>query len=120
MDCLGGSLYLKEVHGKLAGTPPPVDLPHEKALQRFLCSAAAEGLLSSAHDLAEGGFACALAGVLHHAAGGPDRGEGGQSVSRYGVRPDFAMFAESQGAVLLSCPPGKKDALLDAARSLWY
>ena len=58
---LGGSLYLKEVHGKVAGTPPPVDLAHEKRLQEFLREAASADLVASAHDLAEGGFACALA-----------------------------------------------------------
>ncbi len=111
---IGGSLYLKEVHGKLEGTPPPVDLDHEKRLQRFLAAAAGEKLLSSAHDLAEGGFACALAECCITRPAGPI---GAKVASPYAetLRPDFAMFSESQGAVLLSCPPGKKDALLGAA-----
>ncbi|MEW6720652.1 MAG: phosphoribosylformylglycinamidine synthase subunit PurL [Thermodesulfobacteriota bacterium] len=111
---LGGSLYLKEVHGKVAGTPPPVDLAHEKRLQRFLAAAAAEGALSSAHDLAEGGFACALAECCITRPAGPI----GVKVANpfpEAVRPDFAMFAESQGAVLLSCPSAKKEALIDVA-----
>jgi hypothetical protein len=32
------------------------------------------------------------------------------------TRPDFAMFSECQGAVLLSCSPAKRDDLLDLAR----
>lgn len=113
-ECVGGSLYLKEVHGKVAGTPPPVDLDHEKRLQRFLAAAAAGKLLSSAHDLAEGGFACALAECCVTRPDGPI---GAKVANPFppSVRPDFVLFAESQGAVLLSCPPGGKGALVDAA-----
>jgi phosphoribosylformylglycinamidine synthase len=111
---IGGSLYLKEIHGKVAGTPPAVDLDHEKRLLRFLRDAAAGRLLSSAHDLAEGGFACALAECCITRPAGP---VGAKVANPFpdAVRPDFAMFSESQGPVLLSCPPGKKAALLDLA-----
>ncbi|MBE0569254.1 MAG: phosphoribosylformylglycinamidine synthase subunit PurL [Deltaproteobacteria bacterium] len=111
---LGGSLYLKELHGKVAGTPPPVDLSHEKRLQEFLRTAAAEGVLSSAHDLAEGGFACALAECCITRPAGPIGAKVANPFPET-VRPDFAMFSESQGVVILSCPPGKRDALLDVA-----
>ncbi|RJP18870.1 MAG: phosphoribosylformylglycinamidine synthase subunit PurL [Deltaproteobacteria bacterium] len=112
---LGGSLYLKEVHGRVAGTPPPVDLGHEKRLQAFLSAAAREGIAASAHDLAEGGYACALAECCITR---PDGAVGVKAANPYPslVRPDFAMFAECQGAVLVSCRPGKRDSLLDAAR----
>ena len=112
--CLGGSLYLKEIHGKTAGMPPSPDLSHEKALQCFLHTAAADGLLSSAHDLAEGGFACALAECCVTRPDGPI----GAVVSNPfpdGVRPDFAMFAESQGVVIISCHPDKKESVKSAA-----
>ena len=111
---LGGSLYLKEVHGKTAGMPPVPDLSHEKALQRFLRAAAKDSLLSSAHDLAEGGFACALAECCVTRPDGPI----GAAVSNPfpgDIRPDFAMFAESQGVVILSCRPDRKEALKSAA-----
>jgi phosphoribosylformylglycinamidine synthase II len=112
---LGGSLYLKEAHGKVAGTPPPVDLDHEKRLVAFLRGAAGEGLLASAHDLAEGGFACALAEACITR---PDGATGARVANPYpdAVRPDFAMFSECQGAVLLSCTPGNREALLSLAR----
>jgi phosphoribosylformylglycinamidine synthase len=112
---LGGSLYLKEVHGTVAGTPPPVDLAHEKRLQEFLREAASADLVASAHDLAEGGFACALA---ESCISGPGNPMGARVFSPFpaDTRPDFAMFSECQGAVLLSCAPAKRDALLDLAR----
>jgi phosphoribosylformylglycinamidine synthase len=112
---LGGSLYLKEAHGKVAGTPPGVDLDHEVRLLAFLREAAGERLLASAHDLSEGGFACALAEACVTGPGGP---VGARVENPYpeAVRPDFAMFSECQGAVLLSCPPGNREGLLSLAK----
>jgi phosphoribosylformylglycinamidine synthase len=112
---LGGSLYLKEIHGKVAGTPPPVDLAHEKRLQEFLREAASVDLIASAHDLAEGGFACALA---ESCISGPGSAMGARVLNPFPdtTRPDFAMFSECQGVVLLSCAPAKRDALLELAR----
>jgi len=111
---LGGSLYLKEIHGQVAGMPPAVDLGHEKRLQEFLVAAASRGILASAHDLAEGGLACALAECCIARAGGVI----GATVANpfpETVRPDFAMFSECQGAVLLSCAPDSRDAVVEAA-----
>ena len=58
---LGGSQYLKVVHGLVRGRPPSLDLEREHGLQRLVIGAAADGLLESAHDCAEGGLAVALA-----------------------------------------------------------
>jgi phosphoribosylformylglycinamidine synthase len=112
---MGGSLYLKEVHGRVAGIPPPVDLAHEKRLQEFLRDAASADLVSSAHDLAEGGFACALA---ESCISGPGSAMGARVLNPFPetTRPDFAMFSECQGAVLLSCAPANRNPLLDLAR----
>ncbi len=58
---LGGSAYVREFHDRRAGAPPALDLELEARLQRFLVAAAAEGLLASAKDCSDGGFAVALA-----------------------------------------------------------
>jgi phosphoribosylformylglycinamidine synthase len=60
-DELGGSEYLKVVHGLTRGTPPAIDLAQEAALQRVLVRGVAAGLIRSAHDCAEGGLAVTLA-----------------------------------------------------------
>ena len=60
-DELGGSEYLKVVHEQVAGTPPAVDLALERGVQRTCRAAVEMGLLSSAHDVSEGGLAVALA-----------------------------------------------------------
>ena len=60
-DELGGSEYLKTIHGLVRGRPPALDLTREAALQRFIVDAVAQGLVRSAHDCAEGGLAITLA-----------------------------------------------------------
>jgi phosphoribosylformylglycinamidine (FGAM) synthase-like enzyme len=58
---LGGSEYLKVVHGQMGGRPPQFDLAREAASREFVLDAAGAGLLHSAHDVAEGGMLVALA-----------------------------------------------------------
>ena len=57
---LGGSEYLKVIEGKIQGRPPEIDLEKEKNLQQAVLEAIKEGLVSSAHDLSEGGLTIAL------------------------------------------------------------
>jgi phosphoribosylformylglycinamidine synthase len=57
----GGSAWAAVVHGHLGGTPPTVDLAAERALGTLLTGLGRDGLVTSAHDLADGGLAQALA-----------------------------------------------------------
>jgi len=98
----GGSAWASVVHGHLGGQPPAVDLPAERALGELLASLT--GLVSSAHDLADGGLAQTLA----------------ESALRYGVGarirledPFTALFSESAArAVVTTSDP---DAVRRAA-----
>ena len=58
---LGGSEYLKVVHGIVKGRPPQLDVRRERSLIGLLTQAAAAGLLQSAHDCSDGGLAVTLA-----------------------------------------------------------
>jgi phosphoribosylformylglycinamidine synthase subunit PurL len=58
---LGGSEYQRLAHGTAEGLPPELDLDLERRVQESVRGAAAQGLLRSAHDCAEGGLAVALA-----------------------------------------------------------
>src|ERR1043166_1273101 len=58
---LGGSAYLKVMHGKKTGTPPRLDFEKEKSLHDALRGWIAQGLIKSAHDCSEGGLAVAVA-----------------------------------------------------------
>src|SRR4051795_11913214 len=65
---LSGSEWAHVVHGHPGGLPPRVDLEAERSLAELLREAV--GLVTSAHDLAEGGLAQALAeGALRHGIG---------------------------------------------------
>lgn len=58
---LGGSQLQKSCGGELGGLLPPVDLEMEKRLQFLVRSLVRSRFAASAHDLAEGGLAVALA-----------------------------------------------------------
>jgi phosphoribosylformylglycinamidine synthase len=60
-DELGASEYLAWIHGVVAGAPPACDLERERALVETLHESINAGLLHSAHDCSEGGFAVAIA-----------------------------------------------------------
>jgi phosphoribosylformylglycinamidine synthase len=89
---LSGSEWAHVVHGHLGGRPPAVDLAAEKALGRLLADGV--GLLTSAHDLAEGGLAQAL---VESAL----RRDVGVEVE-LGEDPFVALFSESTGRVLVT------------------
>jgi len=58
---LAGSEYAYGKTGKLASGSPTIDLDAEAALQKLVLALARAHLLESAHDVAEGGLAVALA-----------------------------------------------------------
>jgi phosphoribosylformylglycinamidine synthase II len=96
---LGGSEYLALAHGLVRGTPPWIDLEVERQLQLVCSRAIGDGLLRSAHDVAEGGLAVALAECCVSGPGAPL----GAVVDLEGaIRPDALLFGESQSRVLIS------------------
>jgi phosphoribosylformylglycinamidine synthase len=60
-DELGGSEYLARIHDVVAGAPPRCDLARERATIDALLEAIRSGVVRSAHDCSDGGFAVALA-----------------------------------------------------------
>ena len=66
---LGGSEYLKAMHGLVRGMPPELDLEAERALQQLVADLAEAGCLRSAHDCSDGGLAVALAECAFESGG---------------------------------------------------
>ncbi|WP_343050971.1 phosphoribosylformylglycinamidine synthase subunit PurL [Microcella alkalica] len=100
-DELDGSVWADVVHGHLGGVPPRVDLPAEKNLAGLMSAAAEEGLVTSAHDLSEGGLLATLAeGVLRFGVGA--RVWLTELIERDGVDALAALLSESQARVLVS------------------
>jgi phosphoribosylformylglycinamidine synthase len=58
---LGQSLYLRDVCGREEGAPPPVALDTERRNGEFVRRLIAEGAITAAHDISDGGLAVALA-----------------------------------------------------------
>jgi phosphoribosylformylglycinamidine synthase len=116
---LGGSAYWAEVLDTIGGAPPPIDLAVEHHLQRFLVEAAEDELLSSAHDLSDGGLAVAVAECC---IGGPwdiitmgaeiDLGQHAEDVSDEGW-----LFGEDGARALISCPPAHVAGLQRSAHA---
>ena len=111
LEELGGTEYLKVVHGLEAGAPPAIDLEQEKRSQEFLLDAIAAGLIRSAHDLSEGGLAVALAECAFHA-----KDRTGCAVDLDGAgRDDALLFGESQSRILVTCRRASVAGLLEKA-----
>jgi phosphoribosylformylglycinamidine synthase len=107
-DELGGSEYLKTIHGMIQGLPPRLDLEREKAVQAFTRDAAARKWLRSAHDLSEGGLGMALAESLF----GPLGEMVGATVSlECPGRADALLFGEGASRILLSVAPEEAEGL---------
>jgi phosphoribosylformylglycinamidine synthase subunit PurL len=96
---LGGSEYLKVVHGLTRGTPPWIDLKMEQAVQRTCLEAIDAELLSSAHDVSDGGLAIALAECC---IGNPERPVGVRIEAHEMIRGDALLFSESQSRIVVS------------------
>ena len=97
-DEFGGSAWAEVVHGFLGGLPPAVNLAREKRLADVLVAAAGEELLSSAHDLSDGGLAQALAESCLIGGAGVHVGLPAD------LDPFVALFSESAHRALLSVP----------------
>nr|WP_040949702.1 phosphoribosylformylglycinamidine synthase subunit PurL [Gorillibacterium massiliense] len=102
---LGGSELQYAVHGCTEGRPPQLDLETERTLQQAVLGAIQNGLVRSAHDLSEGGLAAAVA------ESGFGAGLGATVNVETALRPDIALFSESQSRILLTAAPEQADAL---------
>jgi phosphoribosylformylglycinamidine synthase len=58
---LGQSVYLRDLCGREEGAPPPVDLAAERRHGDFVRGLIRDGLITAAHDVADGGVLVALA-----------------------------------------------------------
>jgi len=58
---VGASLYLREVHGREDGRPPPVDLDAERRHGDLVRALIGDGLVTACHDVSDGGLYVAVA-----------------------------------------------------------
>jgi phosphoribosylformylglycinamidine synthase len=103
---LGGSEYLKVLHGIVRGAPPVLDLEAEAALQQLLVSGAAKGLIRSAHDCAEGGCAVTVAECCFDTGLGATVDIPALAPSATAFSRIAALFGESASRVIVSVSAG--------------
>jgi phosphoribosylformylglycinamidine synthase II len=96
---LGGSEYAAMAGQGLKGDCPEVDLRLERSIGLLLREASSRKLLKSAHDCAEGGLGVALAECCFT---NPEREAGASLRIPAKIRPDFLLFNESQGRVIVT------------------
>ncbi|WP_203334683.1 phosphoribosylformylglycinamidine synthase subunit PurL [Planococcus beigongshangi] len=90
----GGSELQKMVEGRIFGKAPAIDLTVEAIRQKQILEAIQKGLVASAHDVAEGGVAVALAETAFGKGFGLDVALSGSATS--------ALFSESQSRFILT------------------
>jgi phosphoribosylformylglycinamidine synthase len=113
---LGGSEYLQRQHGLLRGVPPALDLDAEKRLQQLLVSLAADGLVQSAHDCAEGGLAVTIAECSFDTGGiGADVDIPAVDDVPEGLTVDATLFSESASRVVISTTAERLEQVLTRA-----
>lgn len=111
-DGLGGSEYLKLVHGLVKGLPT-IDLELEKRVQRCCLEAIEREFIKSAHDCSEGGLAVAIAESCITGNIGFRRADW-----RPRDRLDGTFFGEHQSRIVVSVSPDSV-AKLDRIATKW-
>ncbi len=100
---LAQSVYMRDIHNRTDGPPPPVDLAHEKQVGDFVRALIADGIVTAVHDLSDGGLAVAVAEMAMAS------GIGATVNQLKGLSPIPTFFGEDQGRYLVTIPRDKVD-----------
>jgi phosphoribosylformylglycinamidine synthase len=114
-DELGGSEYLKTIHGVVRGRPPALDLGREATLQRFIVDVIAQGLIRSAHDCTEGGLAITIAECCFDTGLGALADLPAVDVDAADFSDIATLFNESASRVVVSTDPQTAERLVSLA-----
>jgi phosphoribosylformylglycinamidine synthase len=114
LDGLGGSEYLRIIHGREEGPAPAIDLEAEERLHAVCREAASRRLLRSAHDLSEGGLAVCAAECAFHSP----KSTGLRLDLDEDLRGDALLFGEAQSRILVTAAQDSLEPLLEMAGRL--
>ncbi|MFQ3548983.1 MAG: phosphoribosylformylglycinamidine synthase subunit PurL [Armatimonadota bacterium] len=112
LESMGGSEYLNTIHNLAVGKPPKLDLATEKKVHEVVLQAIEAGLLSSAHDCADGGLAVCIAESCIQGNIGAEIG------ILANCAPISALFSEVQSRIVVSLPITKLSDLREIAEKL--
>ncbi len=109
-DELGGTEYLKTIHGRIDGCPPGIDLDAEAALHSFMKEAVSLQLFQQAHDLSDGGLGVSIVESLF----GPLGETMGATITLETTRhATSVLFSETQSRILVSVSTKSVDAFTE-------
>ena len=115
-------MLLQVEHERKQGTPPPCDLTKEKALHDVLLGLIETGVVKSAHDCAEGGFAVAVAecAISELTARQIPRLTGAEiDLSEvFCERVDALLFGEAHSRVIITTSEAEVGAAVERAKLL--
>jgi phosphoribosylformylglycinamidine synthase len=109
---VNGSEFLKEIHGKVSGRIPPIDLNVEKNLSEFFQKN--KDIIQSAHDVSDGGLITALI----ESAFSPEKTYGLDLSIDTSYRPEFELFDEMRSLVVISVKETNLQAIEEKANEL--
>ena len=106
---LGGSEYIKTVHGLTTGDAPELDLDLEVKLQQEVLNLIHNKIVNAAHDVSDGGLSVTLAEMAIHSGLGAD-------VSLKKMSGEFyeLLFSEAQSGIVVTVPKEKVSDLEEA------
>ena len=96
--CVGGSEYLRTIHGQIKGPIPHLNLELEMGIQELCLDAIKKGIIKSAHDLSDGGLAVNISESIVHSK--PGLGAKLDVVRK--LRDDELVFGECQSVIVVS------------------
>ncbi|MBA4098071.1 MAG: phosphoribosylformylglycinamidine synthase subunit PurL [Rhodospirillum sp.] len=109
---LGQSIFLRELHGREEGAPPPVDLAAEKRNGDFIRTQILAGAVTACHDCADGGLLVAVAEMAM-------AGNIGATIrvpEKTSAPAHAFWFGEDQARYVATLAMGSADQFLNAAR----
>jgi len=96
---LGGSEYLKTIHGKIEGPLHNYDIDYEISVQDLCLKLIEKGIVKSAHDISDGGLSVNLAESVLHSK----NEEIGAKISiESKLREDELLFGECQSVIVIT------------------
>ncbi|MGH6960042.1 MAG: AIR synthase related protein, partial [Dongiaceae bacterium] len=110
---LGSSLYLREIHGREDGPPPPVDLPAEARNGEFIRKLIHHGWITACHDLSDGGLLVAIAEM----AMAGNIGAGINPTLQVEIPLHAWLFGEDQARYLVTAGRAFVEPILQEAKS---
>jgi phosphoribosylformylglycinamidine synthase len=109
---LGQSIYLRELHGREEGAPPPVDLAAEKRNGDFIRTQILAGSVTACHDCSDGGLLVALAEM----AMAGDLGAALRAPEDLSVPAHAFWFGEDQARYVATVAMGNAGSFLAQAK----